>query len=77
MARALPERIPRRRVNAIVANGINCDVFDACCLLENRLPHELVHDIVREYCEKRRDEAEVQQLVKARRHYQAGLRLVT
>ena len=48
MARALPERIPRRRVNAIVANGINCDVFDACCLLENRLPHELVHDIVRE-----------------------------
>lgn len=74
--RPWPTQIPRKRVNAVVVNGRLVDVFDAICALENLRPHELVHEVVREYCERREAEAAVKALVRARRRYQSRLELL-
>lgn len=41
--------LPKRRINAVVANGKMAAVFDALCALEGCRPHQLVHRIMLEY----------------------------
>lgn len=55
---------PKRRINAVVCNGELAAVFDAMCFLERRRPHELVHDVMREYLRSMAELDEVKQAIR-------------
>ena len=76
MTRDLPPEVPRKRINAVIVNGRMVEVFEALCYIENRRPHQLVHDIVLAYCQDRETEPEVQAAIRNVRRYQSGLRVV-
>lgn len=67
---------PKRRVNAVVCNGDLCEVFDALCALKGRRPHQLVHDIVREYLVDHAKIPEVREAITLARLKASPLRLV-
>lgn len=81
--RKMPDHIARRKINAVIVNGELVDVFDVCCYLEGRKPYQLVHDLVFAYCQEKRDDPAVAELVTALRKRRAesasplvGLRLI-
>ncbi len=57
----------KRKINAVVANGELAAVFDAMCFLERRRPHELVHDVMREYLRSMAELEEVQRAIRVQR----------
>lgn len=67
---------PKRRVNAVVANGILVEVFDALCALEGRRPHQLVHDIVRDHLDKMSHDPYVQAEIRILRAARLGLTVI-
>lgn len=69
-----PMTCDKRKVNAVVCNGKLTEVFDAMCWLEGRKPHQLVHDIVRDYLEAMEKVPEVRKIIRLQRLERSGIR---
>lgn len=62
-----------RKVHAVVCNGVLVDVFDAMCFLEGRKPHQLVHDVMRDYLREQAELPEVKKAMKMQRLSRSGI----